>query len=166
MGSEERERHESAIRRTEALVARLEAGELGDEEHRRLLWEDFEQRHLEGGRFVEDRGGALEVGGRYLFALGDIVDGTQDAYRFEERARTRWRVFWGDELEDVDRALSEIGNCLATLSTLAGPPNEDFEAAARSICEDAARYRSARHGLVVRQQPIGLAHKSSPLSTH
>ena len=116
MGSEERERHESAIRRTEALVAKLEAGELGDEEHRRLLWEDFEHRHLEGGRLVEDRGGALEVGGRYLFALGDIVDGAQDAYRFEERARTRWRVFWGDELEDVGRALSEIGKCLATLS--------------------------------------------------
>ena len=163
MGSEERERHESTQRQADALVAKLEAGELEGEEHRRLLL-DFEDGPVGGGRFVEDRGGALEVGGRYLFALGDKVEGEQDAYCFKEAAHyhTTWRVFWGGEMEDVDRALRELASCLLPLSILENPPTEDY---AWSICEAAARYRGAeREPVVVRQRPIGQERRLSPLA--
>ena len=166
MGSAERERHERNTRSTDALVARLEAGELDREEHRRLLRENYEHP-LDGGRFAEDRGGALEVGGRYLFALGERVDGTQDAYRFTESAhhQAKWRVFWGGEMEDVVRALKELADCLATFSTLP-LTGEGYEYTAWGICEKATRYRGARDGSVLRQRPIGQASKRSPLEGH
>ena len=162
MGSEERERHDRT-KRTEALIARLEAGELAREEHRRLLL-DFKDSPVDGGRFVKDRGGALEVGGRYLFALSEEVDGDEDAYRFDEAAHynTTWRVFWGEEMQDVDRAMRELASCLLPLTVLEDPPEEHY---AWSICEAAARYRGAeRKPVVVRQRSIGQDRKPSPLA--
>ena len=163
MDREERERNEETKRRTEALATRLEAGALGREEHRRLLVEDFNDGPVDGGRFVEDRGGALQVGGRYLFALSERVEGDEDAYRFEEAAHyhTTWRVFWGGEMQDVDRAMREIASCLLPLTILPAPPEEQY---AWSICEAAARYRGAeREPVVVRQRPIGQQRRRSPL---
>ena len=164
MGSEERERHNRTKRRNEDLIARLEAGALEREEHRRLLL-DFKDGPVDGGRFVEDRGGALEVGGRYLFALSEKVDGDEDAYCFDEAAHynTTWRVFWGEEMQDVDRALRELASCLLPLTVLEDPPEEHY---AWSICEAAARYRGTeRKPVVVRQRPISQERKPSPLAT-
>ncbi len=65
-------------------------------------------------RLLEDRRGHLEIGGEYLFALGDGVEGA--AYTYYEPRKYHpergWHVFWGDEMRDVEIALMLIGNCM------------------------------------------------------
>ena len=159
LGSDERELHGSAEGRIDALATRPEARKLKREEHERLLLESAGDGAARGGRFAEDRGGALEVGGRYLFALGERVDGDRDAYRFTENAHTTWRVFWGDEMEDVDRAVRALANCVGAFETLDDP--------VWRICLDAARYSDAQsRPAVLRQRHVGHATSCDGAQTH
>ena len=66
-------------------------------------------------RLLEDRRARLEVGGEYLFALGDRVEGAAHTYYLPETPDLNdgeWHFFWGDEMREVEIALMLIGNCL------------------------------------------------------
>lgn len=77
--------------------------------------------HTYGGSFTHHRGGALEVGARYLFALRERINGAADSYHF--RDFDDWKVFWGDEMREVDWALHAIHNCHRMTSILHDPKN-------------------------------------------
>ncbi len=67
-----------------------------------------------GVGLLGDRRGHLEVGGEYLFALGDGVEGPKYTY-YEPRTykpNWDWHVFWGDEMREVEVALMLMGNCM------------------------------------------------------
>ena len=65
-------------------------------------------------RLLEDRQGRIEVGGEYLFALGQREeDAVQTFYRPRkpDHMSGEWHVFWGDEARDVELAMMLIANC-------------------------------------------------------
>lgn len=66
-------------------------------------------------RLLEDRRGRIEVGGEYLFALGQREEGVAGHFyrpRKPSFMSGEWHVFWGDEARDVELAMMLIANCV------------------------------------------------------
>lgn len=92
------------------------------------------------GVFTLDRGGALEVGGTYLFALDDAADEGESEYRLSDK--DDWNVFAGDEMVEVVHALTYINACLSWPEIVYGPENEYL---AIDICGGWARGSTMPH---------------------
>ncbi len=104
---------------------------------RRLREDPFP--NCDNGVFTLERGGALEVGGTYLFSVEHATpEGV--GYRLSDNAD--WNVFWGDEMEEVVHALSYTNACLSWPEVVYGPENEFV---AIDICADWARGRTMPH---------------------
>ena len=84
-----------------------------------------------------DRDGALEIGGRYLFALRDAVGESRSEYALSDR--DEWNVFWGDEMDEIVHALTYTNACLSWPEIVYGPENEHV---AIDICASWARGRT------------------------
>ena len=89
------------------------------------------------GVFTVERGGALEAGGTYLFALDDATGEEVLEYRLPDNER--WNVFWGDEMDEVVHALAYTKGCLSWPEIVYGPENEYL---AIDICVPWARGRT------------------------
>ncbi len=67
-------------------------------------------------RLLEDRRVHIEVGGEYLFALGDGPEGDVGIYHLPPPPALDgdgdWRVLQGAEMRDVETAMMLIGNCM------------------------------------------------------
>ena len=116
-------RHLADLRELERQHA---AGRVGEREHAaaKARLEGRVQDELDANaprtapgtiRLLEDRRAHLAVGGEYLFALGEAVEGDAGTYHVPltpEVDGGDWRVFWGDEMRELDIALMLIGNCM------------------------------------------------------
>ena len=116
-------RHLAGLQGLERLLA---AGRIDEREHAaaKARLEGLVQDELDANaprtgpgtiRLLEDRRAHLEVGGEYLFALGAPVEGAGGSYHAPltpEADDGDWRVFWGDEMRELDIALMLIGNCM------------------------------------------------------
>ena len=69
--------------------------------------------NCDNGRFTLDRGGALEVGGTYLFALDEVANNGGIEYRLHDMDYdAKWNVFEGEEMDDIVHALTLTNACL------------------------------------------------------
>ena len=116
-------KHIEALRQ---LDRKRHTGEIADVEHMRARKElqarisaalAPEVMMTEGQpmRLLEDRRGRIEVGGEYLFALGQREEGVAGTFyrpRKPSFMSGEWHVFWGDEARDVELAMMLIANCV------------------------------------------------------